>query len=219
MVRFLTKWFNWIRRQVHPVSHSIPKPEYVLKSDEPRIFVISDTHFNHRNIIRMTRRPHRTIKGMNWNIIQNWNETVRPQDSIFFLGDFAWSHIGSFISKLNGRKTFIKGNHDRRLRHTRPSKIVVYKGIKFLLIHNPRTAPRNFDGWIIHGHVHNANLKRHPFIDRVTHRVNVSVELIGYRPISLHRIVETISLMEQYGYETCSTRKQAAWLRKKAAGL
>lgn len=40
--------------------------------------------------------------------------------------------------------------------------------------------------------------------------------MIGFRPVSLHRIAETIRYMEQYGHETMPTRKHATWLRAKA---
>lgn len=192
------------------------EPETTPEPEEPRVFVISDTHFNHKNVIRFTKRPYRTVWGMNRSIIHKWNDTVRPQDQIFFLGDFAWSNIGYFITRLNGRKTFITGNHDRRLHHTQDSAVIEYRGFRFLLIHNPAHRPPEWDGWTIHGHVHNISWDRHPYIDRVTRRVNVSVEMIGFRPVSLHRIVETIHFMEEYGHDVMPTRKHAAWLKKKA---
>jgi calcineurin-like phosphoesterase family protein len=196
----------------------ISEPEITPEPEQRRIFVISDTHFNHKNIITLTGRPFPTVKEMNRTIIRKWNQTVRPQDTIYFLGDFAWSHIGYFMTRLIGHKIFITGNHDKRLRHTRDSEIVEYDGYKFLMIHNPRYQPPDFDGWVIHGHVHNVSWDRHPYINRVMRRVNVSVEMIGYRPVSLHRIIETIHFMEQYGHEVMATRKHAAWLKKKAMG-
>jgi len=194
------------------------QPEELPEPEEPRIFVIADCHFNHRNIIKFTGRPYRTVSGMNRSIIQKWNATVRPQDTIYHVGDFARDHIGYFINRLQGRKFFITGNHDENLRHTKDWAIIEYKGLKFLLIHRPQDRPANWEGWTIHGHVHNASWDKFPYIDRTTQKVNVSVEMIGFRPVSLHRIVETIGFMEQYGHEVMPTRKHATWLRTKAMG-
>lgn len=196
----------------------VPESETVPK--EPRVFVIGDTHFDHRNILKYNGRPYRTIWGMNRSIIHKWNDTVRPQDQIFFLGDFAspWSNIGYFITRLNGRKTFITGNHDQKLRHTQSSAVIEYLGYRFLLIHNPAHKPPEWSGWTIHGHVHNNDLEKFPYIDRTMKRINVSADVIGFRPVSLHRITETIEMMKQYGHDVVPTRREAAWLRKKAKG-
>ena len=45
-----------------------------------------------------------------------------------------------------------------------------------------------FDGWVIHGHVHNKELAKYPFFNPDKRTVNVSAEMIGYRPISLDEI-------------------------------
>ncbi|HZD43627.1 MAG TPA: hypothetical protein VE134_06160, partial [Methanomicrobiales archaeon] len=52
-----------------------------------------------------------------------------------------------------------------------------------LLIHDPLQAPRDFEGWVIHGHMHNNDLERYPFINFERRTINVSVEVIGYRPV------------------------------------
>jgi calcineurin-like phosphoesterase family protein len=189
-----------------------PEPVEPAEPEEPRVFVIGDTHFGHQNIIKYAARPYRTVGGMNKSMIHKWNQTVRVQDSVFFLGDFAWRNIGYYITHLNGKKTFITGNHDEGLRHTQDQAVIEYGDHRFLLIHRPQDRPSKWDGWTIHGHVH----RNAPFIDRVTKRINVSADVIGFRPVSLHRIVEILSLMETYGHDVMPTRKDAAWLRAKA---
>jgi calcineurin-like phosphoesterase family protein len=74
-----------------------------------------------------------------------------------------------------------------------------YENLKFLLIHDPADAPPAFDGWIIHGHHHNNDLLHYPFMNFIQRRINVSAEVIGYKPVSLHEIVERIREREGSG--------------------
>ena len=54
---------------------------------------------------------------MNEAMIKNWNNHVKPEDEIFFLGDFHFGrpeHAGVIASRLNGTVTWIRGNHDHK---------------------------------------------------------------------------------------------------------
>lgn len=42
-------------------------------------YIISDTHFNHKNIINYCNRPFRDINEMNNTIIDNWNKSVKKR--------------------------------------------------------------------------------------------------------------------------------------------
>lgn len=81
------------------------------------IFFASDHHFSHRNIIDFCNRPFTDIDEMNNALIQNHNLKVSRNDTVYFLGDFAFTkdveYIISIIQQLNGQKHFICGNHDR----------------------------------------------------------------------------------------------------------
>ncbi len=80
-----------------------------------KIFIVSDTHFNHANIIKYACRPFENIQDMNQALIEGWNSVVRPNDKVFHLGDFGFGtdeQITSILSQLNGNKTLILGNHD-----------------------------------------------------------------------------------------------------------
>jgi calcineurin-like phosphoesterase family protein len=56
---------------------------------------------------------------MNETIIERWNATVRPQDIIYHLGDVMFekdkAKMEWLLSRLNGEKHLIWGNHDKGL--------------------------------------------------------------------------------------------------------
>ena len=76
------------------------------------IWVISDTHFQHANIIKYCDRPFKTVDEMNSAMITAWNETVKDGDIIYHLGDVYTGEPPTFLHKLKGRKRLILGNHD-----------------------------------------------------------------------------------------------------------
>ena len=78
------------------------------------IFFTSDHHFSHANIIRYCNRPFASTEEMNQELISRWNQTVSPDDTVYYLGDFSLSVdvVGSITQLLNGRKFLIMGNHD-----------------------------------------------------------------------------------------------------------
>ena len=46
---------------------------------------------------------------MNKTLINNWNNTVKPKDTVYILGDFGDLNYAKF---LNGYKIFIRGNYE-----------------------------------------------------------------------------------------------------------
>lgn len=161
-----------------------------------KIFLISDTHFDHYNIIKYCNRPFKNVNEMNNVIVNNWNKTVRKKDIIYFLGDvcFGRGHrsIDYWFSKLNGKIFFIRGNHDKgkvtKAKEIRGKYFLEYKGYKFILMHDPYR-PKDYDGWIIHGDKHNNDLVNYPFINGERKSINVSAEVVNYRPINLDLIL------------------------------
>lgn len=51
---------------------------------------------------------------MNEMLVKYWNETVKPEDMVYYLGDFSMSFntARQYVRHLNGRKILITGNHD-----------------------------------------------------------------------------------------------------------
>lgn len=80
------------------------------------IFFTSDWHINHSNSIRFDNRPFRGLDDMHENLIRRYNAQVPENGICYFLGDIATGPteiIHSVISRLNGIKVVIVGNHDK----------------------------------------------------------------------------------------------------------
>lgn len=77
-------------------------------------FFTSDPHYYHMNVIRYCGRPHASIEEMNEDMVLKHNQTVGPEDRVFYLGDFsmAFRAVELFSSRLMGKKEMVPGNHD-----------------------------------------------------------------------------------------------------------
>ena len=58
-----------------------------------KTFFVSDTHFNHTNIIKYCNRPFNNADEMDAALIKNWNTKVPKDGIVYHLGDFAWGSI------------------------------------------------------------------------------------------------------------------------------
>jgi len=173
--------------------------EFEDVTDKEKIYVFSDPHFDHANIIRYCNRPFDSTKQMNHVLITNWNDAVKDNDTIYFLGDMTYGRnrhpIDYWLGKLDGEIFYIRGNHDSD-EITRATVIhngygIEYKNYKFLLRHDPYR-PLGYDGWIVHGDKHNNHLKEYPLINQKNKTINVSSELVHYTPLSLEKIISLI---------------------------
>lgn len=162
------------------------------------VFLISDLHLGHANIIRYCSRPFlfSDVTGMDRVLIDNWNYIVSKDSRVFYLGDLCYGKhaLGNedYIKKLNGDITFIAGNHDKSSKNFVPSFTLDFMGLKFHLVHDPANSLPDFNGWTIHGHHHNNDLRHFPFINFIDRRINVSAEVVGYVPVGLSEICELI---------------------------
>lgn len=159
-------------------------------------FVYSDPHFNHKNVIRYSNRPFEDTEDMKESLIQRFNEVVKPTDAVFILGDFGFGtkeELSEIVSRLNGYKTLIMGNHD----WPKPRKWWLGTGFdevskhpiliqnKFLLSHHPLTVVEGMPYVNVHGHIH-----QNPAPTRM--HFNVSVEQTDYKPVNLKAIEKEI---------------------------
>ena len=177
------------------------------------IYIISDTHFSHKNIIKYCDRPFQNIYDMDNAIINNWNSVVNDGDLVYHLGDFCFiphdrqvsfkealvENANNLLIKLNGNIILKFGNHDRDLRKLiNQDKVKFYNCTndeiiledKYILTHYPlEKVP---DGMInIHGHIHN-NPEVCAMYSKPNY-CNVSIEVLNYYPISFDKIKEILS--------------------------
>lgn len=157
-----------------------------------KTFIISDTHIGHKNIILYENRPFADLNQMQKEIIKNWNSVVTNDDKIFHLGDVCFGNkeiAKDFISKLNGKKYLIMGNHDKS--HSVKwwlesgfiwvSKYpIIYRNF-YILSHEPIY----INSWIpminIHGHMHSGRMESNQY-------VNISCECVDYTPMDFDEI-------------------------------
>ena len=130
---------------------------------------LADLHFDYDSIIPYDNRPFDSVEQMNETLIANWNRTVTdPEDLTWILGDFCSGDAGrwgSILSRLNGRKALIVGNHDdpeavdgvRDLfEEVAEYREILDQGRHVVLCHYPIIAFHNhYFGWYhLYGHVH-----------------------------------------------------------------
>jgi calcineurin-like phosphoesterase family protein len=175
----------------------------------PTAFVISDTHFGHANILTFTSRdgkPVRTFASaeeMDECMIQRWNETVKPGDKVYHLGDVAINRrFISIVGRLNGSKVLIKGNHDifplkdytNVFRDIRAYHVYGDRSQKSgraaILCHVP-IHPSQLGRFplCIHGHLH-SEIVRHDDGSPDVRYKSVCVEHTDYRPVPLDSLLE-----------------------------
>lgn len=160
-----------------------------------RVFVISDTHFYHKNVIRYCNRPYCTVEEMNWSLINNWNQFINYDDIVIFCGDFCFCRTAekkevtsALTEQLNGYKIIVKGNHDfKSLKYTDCGwdgefyQEWIFND-RFSFRHRPDnllTDAENFD-FIFYGHVHDKLLDWAPI-----NCINVCVDANDFRPLDI----------------------------------
>ena len=103
----------------------------------PELFVTADLHIGHRSVVLYNRREKfiypnpdydsdkpKNFKTNwpetvdieahdNWIIDEVWNSVVGKKDFVIIVGDFIWNNHMKYLSRLNGRKILVIGNHDK----------------------------------------------------------------------------------------------------------
>lgn len=169
-------------------------------------FYISDLHLGHSNIMKLSKRPFKTIEEMDETLIKNWNEKVTDNDDVYILGDFSYKsgkNPKEYLDRLNGRKHLIIGNHDGRILKD-PSCRKCFVDIKdidtiqdngktVVLFHYPITEWNGFFRGVIHlyGHIHNnVENETYKLISQIKNSYNVGVDILDFCPRTLNEVIE-----------------------------
>jgi calcineurin-like phosphoesterase family protein len=182
------------------------------------IFFTSDQHFFHKAIIGYSNRPFKDVEEMNYEIVKRYNEVVGIDDVVYHLGDFSLNDkfVQPILSRLNGIKHLVSGNHDSCFsKHSKHKKSILkyieygFASVqermelsigdrKFLLCHlpflkegdkdqrYPDYRPKNDGQWLLHGHIHEKWLFRNRMI-------NVGVDRWNYYPVSESKILDLVA--------------------------
>ena len=141
------------------------------------IYVGSDTHFGHKNILTFERKDFLSIEEHDEKIFKILEKTLSKDSTFYHLGDFGdlSDKTMSRFAKLPGKKILIRGNHDNSINklkqifdevHNEP---IFYKK-RILFSHEPLPVT---DGSInIHGHLHGAILRKQNYINANIHYLN-----------------------------------------------
>lgn len=169
-----------------------------------KTWVIADTHFGHKNIIEYGDRPFRNVDEMENELIRRWNSVVKPEDTVYHLGDvlFGGKKVRErVLPQLNGYKILRLGNHDNRTTKAQWRKHFdeVYEDDILLdelcLSHYP-VPEEDLDKMmhidLVKGNVHGHKHQNIEGLDQTKYR-SVSVELTAYMPVDFD------SIKEQFG--------------------
>lgn len=122
-------------------------------------------------------------------MIEYWNETVKPEDTIYHLGDFALCNrikAQEIFNRLNGCKLLAIGNHEStgmRLKGWYNIKHTYTIADRILLKHFRPFWESPQSMICLHGHSHGNNPPKFGMID-------IGVDAVGFKPLEIDDAVE-----------------------------
>ena len=191
--------------------------EFITKLESADgVWLTSDSHYYHKNILKYCSRPFETVEEMNQALIDNWNSVVGKDDHVYHLGDFCFGNVEKWNSilepgVLNGNIHLILGNHDvpqifkesvnrERFCEITYQKMLLFDGWTIFLNHFPFLDFSNsIDHKVIeaHGHLHTSPFSLGTITEEKAKHLNwnqydVGVDNNDYTPISLEKFFEEI---------------------------
>ncbi|KHL24140.1 metallophosphoesterase [Croceibacterium mercuriale] len=156
-------------------------------------FFTADTHFGDHRTINLWRRPFSDTLTMDALLIERWNATVAPGDTVWHLGDVARraADVPALLARLNGTKHLLRGNNDPDATlqaegwvSTAAYAEIAQDGHALVLCHYPF---RSWNGQHkralnLHGHSH-GRLKPIP------RQFDVGVDVHGWAPVTLAQLL------------------------------
>lgn len=178
------------------------------------IYFTSDQHFGHENIIKHCNRPFKSVEEMDEAMVHEWNQVVRPKDMVYHLGDISHKRCSAeradhLISRLNGHKLLIVGNHEidgdpdrskhfkSRLKIARNNFISVNEGYHEIEVYGKLVVMSHYALETWHGsndksiHLHGHS---HGKLGKKTRRLDVGVDTHAFRPWSAIEVFEKLKI-------------------------
>lgn len=185
----------------------------------PFDWIISDTHWGHRNINKYSWRTTPampTPEAVDELMYFNWEQLVKPDDRIIHLGDLCKWDQGERIERiagLPGIKTILLGNHDNypaEWYHDHGFETVVPQRTNFqfrwtdtrkpppgcdpiewtvLMSHYPLDM-KHHKGSAVNIHGHVHN---NPYREASYRHLNMSVEVTHYAPVPLDKVLAKVT--------------------------
>jgi calcineurin-like phosphoesterase family protein len=181
----------------------------------------ADLHLGHRNIIGYCDRPFDDVDAMNRALVDNWNDVVADDDTVWVLGDFALGPIRDTLllaRELRGRPLLLTGNHDRcwpghgaraagwteryldagfaEVHHG--TAAIDIGGTQALMCHFPYVGDsQDHDRFIPHRPPDDGSWLLHGHVHdswgQLGRMINVGVDATGFRPISEAEVAEVVA--------------------------
>ena len=166
-------------------------------------YFTSDQHFGHFNIIRLSRRPFKTVEEMDETMVERRNAKVRDDDTVYVLGDlfFRAATVEPILKRLKGRKHLLLGNHDHSwtdrinladyFESVQTLKEVTVDGRLVTMCHYPMLSyPQARRGYMIYGHIHNNTGDDYwPLIMRRPRMFNAGVDVNNFEPVTFDELL------------------------------
>jgi len=158
------------------------------------VFFTADHHFGQGGARGLFKRPFADLAAMDSAMIERWNATVAPGDTVWHLGDlairFPSARVEALLATLAGTKQLIAGNNDPAATRRAAGWAGVGEfaeldvdGTRVVLCHY---ALRVWNGqgkgaWNLHGHSHGR-------LPPLTRQADVGVDAWDFRPVTLDEI-------------------------------
>lgn len=158
-----------------------------------KTFIVADWHLG-EDRFELMGRPFTSPEEQVTTLISNHNALVAPDDKVIVVGDVCYQNTPeylSFVGQFNGRKTLVRGNHDRVFTDLKLQSyfedIVAegdgipmdIEGIPCWITHYPTRGV--FDRFNLVGHIHGAWKYQ-------INMLNVGIDVNCYRPVNLDKI-------------------------------
>ena len=195
-VAYVRKWKDL--PVVVKLSEGVEQP---VSLEGRKVWMWSDLHLWHKNIIAFSERPYDNLDQMHKHLLLNHNEIVGKDDIVIWGGDVGFKGttiLNEMLAKYNGYKILVVGNHDfsrKKLRNlafdeTHLIYTIETPEVSMLFTHYPMynvPAP-----WVnVHGHLH---AFPNPVSNHPRH-LNINCEVQGYKPVSLETITKRAHML------------------------